>query len=232
METGRPQVVSRYSTQANGEDVNSTNICPAALGTKDQQPAAYSPKTGLFYVPTNHVCMDYEPYKVSYTAGQPYVGATVSMYPAPGGTDLGNFIAWDASEGKINWSVPEPFSVWSGVSGHRRRRGVLRHPRGLPEGVDANTGSRALPLQDAIRHHRQRQHLDAQGRAVCRRAVRCRRLGRDRARGRPDCRRRTPRPGTMRPAAAARATRPSTPPASAPSVPTSRSATTPSSAAS
>ena len=86
METGRPQVVSRYSTQANGEDVNTTNICPAALGTKDQQPAAFSPKTGLFYVPTNHVCMDYEPFKVSYTAGQPYVGATVAMYPAPGGT--------------------------------------------------------------------------------------------------------------------------------------------------
>ena len=71
---------------ANGEDVNTTNICPAALGTKDQQPAAFSPKTGLFYVPTNHVCMDYEPYQVSYTAGQPYVGATVAMYPAPGGT--------------------------------------------------------------------------------------------------------------------------------------------------
>ena len=113
---GRPQVVSQYSTQQNGEDVNSTGICPAALGTKDQQPAAYSPKTGLFYVPTNHVCMDYEPYKVSYTAGQPYVGATVAMYPAPdshGG--MGNFIAWDASKGEIVWSKPELFSVWSGA---------------------------------------------------------------------------------------------------------------------
>ena len=78
---GRPQVVAKYSTQQNGEDTNTTGVCPAALGTKDQQPAAYSPKTGLFYVPTNHVCMDYEPYKVSYTAGQAYVGATVAMYP-------------------------------------------------------------------------------------------------------------------------------------------------------
>ncbi|WP_244621600.1 methanol/ethanol family PQQ-dependent dehydrogenase [Neomesorhizobium albiziae] len=113
---GRPQVVAKYSTQQNGEDTNSTGICPAALGTKDQQPAAYSPKTGLFYVPTNHVCMDYEPYKVSYTAGQPYVGATVSMYPAAdshGG--MGNFIAWDAAKGEIVWSVPEQFSVWSGA---------------------------------------------------------------------------------------------------------------------
>ncbi len=116
METGRPEVVAQYSTHQNGEDVNSTGICPAALGTKDQQPSAYSPKTGLFYIPTNHVCMDYEPFQVSYTAGQPYVGATLSMYPAPdshGG--LGNFIAWDAKEGKIVWSLPEPFSVWSGA---------------------------------------------------------------------------------------------------------------------
>jgi lanthanide-dependent methanol dehydrogenase len=113
---GRPQVVAKYSTQQNGEDTNTTGICPAALGTKDQQPATYSPKTGLFYVPTNHVCMDYEPYKVSYTAGQPYVGATVSMYPAPeshGG--MGNFIAWDAAKGEIVWSKPEQFSVWSGA---------------------------------------------------------------------------------------------------------------------
>ncbi len=113
--TGRPQVVSQYSTHQNGADVNSTGICPAALGSKDQQPAAFSPKTGLFYVPTNHVCMDYEPFQVSYTAGQPYVGATLSMYPAPGGDHLGNFIAWDATKGKIVWSNPEPFSVWSGA---------------------------------------------------------------------------------------------------------------------
>ena len=113
---GRPQVVAKYSTQQNGEDVNTTGICPAALGTKDQQPATYSPKTGLFYVPTNHVCMDYEPYKVSYTAGQPYVGATVSMYPTPGSHGgMGNFIAWDAAKGEIVWSKPEQFSVWSGA---------------------------------------------------------------------------------------------------------------------
>ncbi len=113
---GRPQVVSKYSTFQNGQDVNSKGICPAALGSKDQQPASFSMLTGLFYVPTNHVCMDYEPFKVSYTAGQPYVGATLSMFPAPdshGG--MGNFIAWDAAAGKIVWSKPEQFSVWSGA---------------------------------------------------------------------------------------------------------------------
>jgi PQQ-dependent dehydrogenase (methanol/ethanol family) len=140
MQTGRPQVVAQYSTQQNGEDVNSRNICPAALGSKDQQPSAFSPRTGLFYVPTNHVCMDYEPFKVSYTAGQPYVGATLSMYPPKGETNLGNFIAWDAGTGKIAWSNPEPFSVWSGAlatAGDVVFYGTLD---GYLKGVDAKTG--------------------------------------------------------------------------------------------
>lgn len=138
---GRPQVVAEYSTEQNGEDTNTTGICPAALGTKDQQPAAYSPKTGLFYVPTNHVCMDYEPFRVSYAAGQPYVGATLSMFPAPdshGG--MGNFIAWDAVEGKIKWSLPEQFSVWSGAlatAGDVVFYGTLE---GYLKAVDSETG--------------------------------------------------------------------------------------------
>ena len=137
---GRPSVVSKYSTQAGGEDHNTTGICPAALGTKDEQPAAYSPETQLFYVPTNHVCMDYEPTRVSYTAGQPYVGATLSMYPPPGQSNMGNFIAWDGKTGKIVWSDPELFSVWSGVlatAGDIVFYGTLE---GYLKAVDAKTG--------------------------------------------------------------------------------------------
>lgn len=138
---GRPAVVAQYSTEQNGEDTNTTGVCPAALGTKDQQPAAYSPKTNLFYVPTNHVCMDYEPFKVSYTAGQPYVGATLSMYPAPGSHGgMGNFIAWDNVKGEIKWSLPEQFSVWSGAlatAGDVVFYGTLE---GYLKAVDATTG--------------------------------------------------------------------------------------------
>ena len=115
MKTGRPQVVKKYSPAQAGADVNTKGICPAALGSKDQQPASFDPNTKLFYVPTNHVCMDYEPFKVEYTAGQPYVGATLSMYPTPGSHGgMGNFIAWDAGTGKIVQTKAEKFSVWSG----------------------------------------------------------------------------------------------------------------------
>ncbi len=136
---GRPEVVAKYAPGSAGENVNYTGVCPAALGSKDEQPAAFSPDTGLFYVPTNHVCMDYEPFRVSYTAGQPYVGATLSMYPGPGG-NMGNFIAWDAREGKIVWSIPEKFSVWSGAlatAGNVVFYGTLE---GYLKAVDAKTG--------------------------------------------------------------------------------------------
>ncbi|MGH6835371.1 MAG: lanthanide-dependent methanol dehydrogenase XoxF5 [Methylocella sp.] len=137
---GRPLVVSKYSTEQNGEDVNSQGVCPAALGSKDEQPAAYSPDTGLFYIPANHVCMDYEPFHVSYTAGQPYVGATLSMYPPPGETNMGNFTAWDAKTGKIVWQKKELFSVWSGAvatAGNLVFYGTLE---GYLKAVDAKTG--------------------------------------------------------------------------------------------
>jgi PQQ-dependent dehydrogenase (methanol/ethanol family) len=137
---GRPLVVDQYSTQHNGEDTNSKGICPAALGTKDEQPAAYSPETQLFYVPTNHVCMDYEPYKVSYTAGQAYVGAAVAMYPPKGETNMGNFIAWDGKTGKIVWSDKEQFSAWGGAlatAGNVVFYGTLE---GYLKAVDAKTG--------------------------------------------------------------------------------------------
>ncbi len=152
MKTGRPQKVLRYSTHHNGEDVNTTNICPAALGSKDQQPAAYSPRTGLFYVPTNHVCMDYEPVSGgTYIAGQPYVNAVLNMFPAgrvcpdcPNNNEeknnLGNFIAWDASVGKIVWSIPERFSVWSGALATAGDVVFYGNLEGYLKAIDAKSG--------------------------------------------------------------------------------------------
>ena len=147
---GRPSVVEAMSTDHNGEDVNTQGICPAALGTKDQQPAAWDPNTKLMYVPTNHVCMDYEPFRVSYTAGQPFVGATLSMYPAPnshGG--MGNFIAWDPVKGEIKWSLPEQFSVWSGALA--TKGGVVFYGtlEGYLKAVDAETGKELYKFKTA-----------------------------------------------------------------------------------
>jgi alcohol dehydrogenase (cytochrome c)/methanol dehydrogenase (cytochrome c) subunit 1 len=109
--TGRP---IEDPTKRTKQGADTKDICPCAMGGKDQQPAAYSPKTGLFYVPTNNMCMNYEGVEAKYTAGAPYVGANVLMFPGRGG-HLGEFIAWDATTGKKVWGIKEPFPAWSGA---------------------------------------------------------------------------------------------------------------------
>ncbi len=111
MNTGRPNVVAAKTPKA-GQNVQ--GICPAAMGSKDQQPASFDPQTGYFIVPTNHNCMDYKAFAVQYKSGFPYVGAIVKMYPGPGG-NRGAVIAWDPSDGHIVWTNPERFPAWSGV---------------------------------------------------------------------------------------------------------------------
>jgi PQQ-dependent dehydrogenase (methanol/ethanol family) len=94
--------------------MNTKDICPSAMGGKNQQPVSYSPRTGFFYVPTNNLCMDYEGVEVKYQAGQPYVGAIVVSRPGPGG-NRGEFIAWDPVAGKKVWGVREELANWGGA---------------------------------------------------------------------------------------------------------------------
>jgi PQQ-dependent dehydrogenase (methanol/ethanol family) len=89
-------------------------ICPAAPGMKDWQPSAYSPRTGLLYIPRQNLCMDEEGVSVNYIAGTPYVGMNVKMYPGPGG-NRGVFQAWNPVTGKEVWSIKEDLPVWSGA---------------------------------------------------------------------------------------------------------------------
>ncbi|MDA0706963.1 MAG: hypothetical protein O2805_10195 [Proteobacteria bacterium] len=57
LETGRPVV---DETKLTGKSLGMVhNICPNLEGGKSPaSPASYSPRTGLFYVPTNNLCMD------------------------------------------------------------------------------------------------------------------------------------------------------------------------------
>jgi PQQ-dependent dehydrogenase (methanol/ethanol family) len=114
-------------------------LCPAAPGAKDWQPSAFSPRTGLVYIPHNHICMDEEDLQVNYIAGTPYVGANVRMYDAPGGYG-GEFTAWDPLRGKVVWTIPDHFPVWSGAlvtAGDVVFYGTLE---GWFNAIDAHTG--------------------------------------------------------------------------------------------
>ncbi|HEX8172559.1 MAG TPA: methanol/ethanol family PQQ-dependent dehydrogenase [Thermoanaerobaculia bacterium] len=89
-------------------------ICPAVPGAKDWQPSSYSPRTGLLYLPTENLCMDFEGVEANYIAGTPYLGANVRYYAGPGG-HRGELMAWDVAHRRKVWGVRERFPAYSGT---------------------------------------------------------------------------------------------------------------------
>ena len=115
------------------------DICPAAPGGKDWQPSAFSPHTGLLYIPHQNLCEDVESVEANYIAGTPYVGMNVRMKPGEGG-NRGFVTAWDPVHARAAWRIPENFPVWSGTlvtAGDVVFYGTME---GWFKAVDARTG--------------------------------------------------------------------------------------------
>jgi PQQ-dependent dehydrogenase (methanol/ethanol family) len=90
------------------------DICPSASGAKDWNPSAFSPRTGLIYIPHQNLCMDWESVQANYIAGTPYLGAQVRMKPGPGG-GRGTFTAWDPVRRAVAWAIDEDLPLRSGA---------------------------------------------------------------------------------------------------------------------
>jgi PQQ-dependent dehydrogenase (methanol/ethanol family) len=92
-----------------------TEICPSSTGAKEFVPSAFSPRTGLLYIPAHNTCMDFTHIQANYIAGTPYLGADVKMYPGPGGYQ-GELLAWDVRNARRAWGLRDKdFPVYSGV---------------------------------------------------------------------------------------------------------------------
>jgi len=116
-------------------------ICPSSTGAKDVIPSAFSPRTGLLYIPAHNTCMDYEGIEANYIAGTPYLGADVRMYPGPGGYQ-GELVAWDVAHNRKAWGVKDPkFPIYSGVLATAGDLVFYGTMDGWFKAVDARTGS-------------------------------------------------------------------------------------------
>jgi lanthanide-dependent methanol dehydrogenase len=88
------------------------DICPAAPGAKDWNPSAFSPLTGLVYIPHLNLCMDEGVMEANYISGTPYLGADAKMYAGPGG-NRGVFTAWDPVNRRKVFEIKEDLPLWS-----------------------------------------------------------------------------------------------------------------------
>ena len=97
------------------EGVVTRDICPSSTGAKEVIPSAFSPRTGLLYIPAHNTCMNYEGLEANYIAGTPYLGASVKMFQGPGGYH-GELVAWDPVRATQVWSARDPrLPLYSGV---------------------------------------------------------------------------------------------------------------------
>ncbi len=136
LKTGRPILNPAKATKLG---VVVRNICPTASGAKDWNPSAYSPRTGLMYIPHENLCMDWEDVQVNYIAGTPYVGANVVMKPGPGG-NRGELTAWDVVAERPAWEIKEDLPLWSGVVATAGDLVFYGTMDGWFKAIDAHTG--------------------------------------------------------------------------------------------
>ena len=181
LKTGRLQVIAEKAT-GTGRMVR--DICPFSAGAKDWQPTAFSPKTGLLYIPHNNMCEDMEGTEVSYIAGTPYVGAHVRMYAGPGG-HRGEYTAWDPVAAKPVFKIKERFPVWSGTVATAGDVTFYGTMDGWFKADPCADRPGALATQSRLGNRRAADHIQRTGRqAICSDSGRSRRVGRRDCRGR------------------------------------------------
>lgn len=137
LSTGRPIVDPTKEAKVE-EKVE--NICPTHIGSKDWQPSAFSPRTGLVYADIFNICMDLTDHKVAYIPGTPYDGMDLQTHAGGKTNKWGEFIAWNPLTGQRAWAIPENFMTMSGVLATAGDVVFYGTTDGWFRAVDARTG--------------------------------------------------------------------------------------------
>jgi alcohol dehydrogenase (cytochrome c) len=144
LKTGRPNLIEENrpgdptAPGMDGKKGKTAFAAPGFLGGKNQMPMAYSPKTGLFYVPTNEWGMDIWNEPIAYKKGAAYLGAGFTIKPLFD-DHIGSLRAIDPKTGKVAWEVKNTAPLWGGVmtTGDLVFWGT---PEGYLKAADAKTG--------------------------------------------------------------------------------------------
>lgn len=151
LKTGRPNFVpeNRPGDPTKGPDgKKGTTVfsAPSFLGGKNQMPMAYSPKTGLFYVPANEWGMEIWNEPVSYKKGAAYLGAGFTIKPLHDDF-IGVMRAIDPKSGKIVWENKNYAPLWGGVMATAGDLVFYGTPEGFLKAVDAKSGKELWKFQ-------------------------------------------------------------------------------------
>ncbi|WP_296227773.1 PQQ-dependent methanol/ethanol family dehydrogenase [Ralstonia sp. UBA689] len=152
LKTGRPNYAPDHRpgdpSAATGEDKKGKSVfaAPGFLGGKNQMPMAYSPQTGLFYVPANEWGMDIWNEPVSYKKGAAYLGAGFTIKPL-NDDYIGALRAINPKTGKVEWEIKNNAPLWGGVMTTAGGLVFWGTPEGYLKAADAKTGKELWKFQ-------------------------------------------------------------------------------------
>jgi alcohol dehydrogenase (cytochrome c) len=148
-DTGRPIFIPENrpgDPTKGGDGKKGTTVftAPSFLGGTNQQGSAYSPDTGLFYVPTTEWGMDIWNEPIAYKKGAAFLGAGFTITKLDpkdiGGDYIGALRAIDPATGKMVWQVTDPAPLWGGVLVTKGNLVFWGTPDGQLKAADAKTG--------------------------------------------------------------------------------------------
>ena len=127
------------AASADGKKGTSVFASPGFLGGKNQMPMAYSPKSKMFFVPSNEWGMDIWNEPISYKKGGAYLGAGFTIRPLYE-DHIGSLRAYDPKTGKMAWEVKNGAPLWGGVLATGGDLVFWGTPEGYLKAADAKTG--------------------------------------------------------------------------------------------
>jgi alcohol dehydrogenase (cytochrome c) len=137
METAKPV---EYPDKRPGPHHPVKDVCPNLIGGKNWQPMSFNPATGLVYIPSNNVCMDWSVSEVNYRRGVFYLGAEFPTHAGPGGY-LGEIMAWDPVARKKVWGIKEDLPFNGGTLTTAGGLVFYGNMRGTFKALDAKNGN-------------------------------------------------------------------------------------------
>jgi len=138
---GRPIVVPNMEPTREG-----TRVCPSLEGASNWYSAAFSPRSGLFYLQTNDKCGIFTRVDQTWESGKGFMGGTFAAAPEPARRVLR---AIDIQTGKVMWELPQFGAVdsWGGVLATAGDVVFFGDDSGAFAAADARSGKRLWSFQ-------------------------------------------------------------------------------------
>jgi alcohol dehydrogenase (cytochrome c) len=108
---------------------------------------AYSPRTGLLYVPVNELCSNVTPNNNAPEEGQNYMNGEFPVMLPPGRSTYSHVDAWDPVTAKRLWTVPYKYVLLASMLATAGDLVFTGNPEGEFFALDAKSGDKLWSYQ-------------------------------------------------------------------------------------